>query len=101
MTTPDERAEAWVQAIAGKFDRREDAESALAAHGLCEADRSYILDMIDMAHSRATTHAIGLRLSNMSSNVDRDPIFRAALRHFLTELRAAGLVPSKPWWKFW
>jgi hypothetical protein len=103
VTTADERAEAWVQAIAGQYDRREDAENALAAQGVCALDTAYILDMIDMAYSRAVTHAIGIPLANMSSNVDNDPIFKAALRHFLAEMRAAGQLSTappaaKPWW---
>lgn len=117
--TPEEQAKALVDMIAGKFATRADAERELLSHGFCADDTEYILDTIDMACSRATMHGIGLPLANMSSNVDDDPIFKAALAHFLRgpermrsetgskplpmEPESAESVPlrKKPWWKFW
>jgi hypothetical protein len=63
--------------------------------------------MIDMAYSRSLMlSGIGLPMRNMSSNVDRDPVFKAALAHFQREMRSANPAgvrdrASKPWWKFW
>ena len=103
MALEDDRAREWVELIAGRFDRREDAERELSAHGLDEQEAAYVLGMIDMAYSRSVMHnAIGLRLKNMRSNVDDDPLFKAALAHFQREMKSrAGTPPSRPWWKFW
>lgn len=107
MALEDDRAREWVNLIAGKFDRREDAARELSLHGLCEQDAAYILDMIDMAYSRSVMHnAIGLPMKNMRSNVDGDPVFRAALAHFQRAMKSASSEAgrdgaTKPWWRFW
>lgn len=92
-----EQAQHLVAEVAGRFEQREDAFDALLARGLCEHTAGYVLDMIDMAHSRAVTNFIGVPLRNMSSNVDDDPVFRAALDHFLARIPRS----PRPWWKFW
>jgi hypothetical protein len=115
MTEEEESAQAWVDFVAGKFATREEAERALSEQGLCEDDSTYILDMIDMAYSRAVmSSVIGVPMKNMTSNVDRDPVFLAALTYFQRALMkvaplptpaeaapAEERAPSKPWWKFW
>lgn len=101
MSLEDDWARDCVNLIAGKFEQREDAEQELSARGLCDEDAAYILDMIDMAYSRSFMHnVIGLRMNNMTSNVDDDPVFKAALAHFQREMPSM-IAGGKPWWKFW
>lgn len=65
---------------------REDGQRKLLSMGFCEEDSEYVLDMIEMAYGRASMAYIGVPLKNMSSNVDGDPYFRAALKIYLDRM---------------
>jgi hypothetical protein len=69
---------------------REEGQRKLLSMGFCEEDSEYVLDMIEMANGRASMAYIGVPLKNMSSNVDDDPYFRAALKINLDRM------PPKP-----
>lgn len=66
--------------------------------------------MIDMAYARSFVDSVGLPLEKVQSNVDDDPVFKAALRRFMalnearrpsTPATKVSAGRSKPWWKFW
>lgn len=61
---------------------REDELQKLMGMGLCQEQSDAILDMVEMAHGRATMLYMGIPQGNMSSNVDDDPYFRAAVKIF-------------------
>lgn len=62
----------------------------LLSMGICEEDSNYILDMIELAYSRAYMAKMGMSLADMSSNVDDDKFFRAALKVYLQLFGIAG-----------
>ena len=82
----EDSAKALVESLIDDFGggaSREDGQRKLLSMGFGEDDSEYVLDMIEMAYGRASMAYIGVPLKNMSSNVDGDPYFRAALKIYL------------------
>ena len=77
--------ESLINDFSGGASRR-DAQEKLSLIGFCEEDSDYILDMIEMAYSRAATASLGVPLKNMRSNVDDDQFFKAALKIYLDKM---------------